>query len=573
MKLLKNLFWNDREKRLRMFWRMVMQSMVMLLFLLLNQILLNLLFLLISGNAPLIPIDGDPIYSNDTYIVISTISTGFAVVLSVWISGVLFDRRRFADFGFFLSRDWWVDFAFGLGLGAILMVLIFLIQLSAGWISITETFITDHPDLPFSVVITFPLVSYIIIGFYEELLSRGYHLTNLAEGFANKRIGPKAAIILATLVSSALFGLMHAVNPNTTPLSSINIAIAGLFLSTGYLLTGQLAIPIGLHISWNFFQGNVFGFPVSGGNYYSLASFVQIVQKGPGLWTGGPFGPEGGLLGTASSILGMMCILCWVHYRTGRTSLQTTISQPPKSNGHQSQGPERTPGANPAVNTTNDLSSRFENVAHVIWDWNGTLLDDLQLCLDTINNMLDKRNLPELTIENYLDRFGFPVKDYYQKIGFDFDLEPFEEISTEFITAYEKGRPACQLMTGAREIIQALSAGGYTQSIVSASKQSYLLPAIEEYSLSSYFNSVNGINDHHASGKLDIAKQHYQNLCLSPDQILLIGDTLHDAEIANTLGVGCLLIPGGHQSRERLFGAGVPVVDSLAVLLIHIHPS
>lgn len=204
--------------------------------------------------------------------------------------------------------------------------------------------------------------------------------------------------------------------------------------------------------------------------------------------------------------------------------------------------------------------------AHIIWDWNGTLLDDLNLCLEIINSLLSKKHLPPVSLANYLDIFGFPVQDYYQKIGFTFEEEPFEVISTEFIAAYEKGRPNCPLMPGTRETLEFLSFIGYTQSILSASKQTYLNNAVLDYGIKDYFISINGLDNHHAAGKFDLAKNFMIAQNLNPNSVLLIGDTLHDAEIAASLRVDCCLIPNGHQSRQRLESAGLPILDSLSDL-------
>ena len=204
--------------------------------------------------------------------------------------------------------------------------------------------------------------------------------------------------------------------------------------------------------------------------------------------------------------------------------------------------------------------------AHIIWDWNGTLLDDLNLCLKIINNLLSKNHLPPISLVKYLDIFGFPVRDYYQKIGFDFEKVPFDVISTEFITAYEKGRPDCLLMPGALETLESLDYNGYTHSILSASKQTYLNKAVLDYGIEDYFISINGLDNHHAAGKFDLAKEFMTAQGLNPSSVLLVGDTLHDAEIAASLGVDCWLISNGHQSHQRLESAGVPILDSLSNL-------
>lgn len=200
---------------------------------------------------------------------------------------------------------------------------------------------------------------------------------------------------------------------------------------------------------------------------------------------------------------------------------------------------------------------------HILWDWNGTLLDDLDLCLKTINQLLADRQLPEVSRERYREIFGFPVIDYYLTLGFDFSREPWEEVSTEFITAYEAGRPTCKLMPGASSTLQRLAESGISQSILSASKISYLDRAIKDYDLQDYFIGLAGLEDHHAGGKTEAGIRHLEKFQLDPAAALMIGDTLHDAETARVLGVDCILIPRGHQNADRLKQAGVPLVESL----------
>ena len=214
---------------------------------------------------------------------------------------------------------------FGLALGAFLMLIIFVIELAAGWITITGTFETRQPDAAFVGALVLPLLTFLSVGFYEELFSRGYQLQNIAEGLSGKAISSQVAILVATLLSSAVFGVLHAGNPNASVVSTINLIIAGVFLALGYILTGELAISIGLHITWNFFQGNVFGFPVSGGDYRS-ATFMAIQQGGPDVWTGGAFGPEAGLIGLAMIIIGSLLIALWVRWRYGRVELQDDVA-------------------------------------------------------------------------------------------------------------------------------------------------------------------------------------------------------------------------------------------------------
>ena len=252
----------------------------------------------------------------------------FAAILSVWLAGRLFDRRPFSAFGFHLGAGWWLDLLFGMVLGALLITGLFLVELGLGWVRITGTFETYRTNAPFVVSMLLPIAAFLCVGFYEETIFRGYQLKNAAEGLNNPGLGPRRAILLAWVLSSIFFAVLHADNPNATSISTLNIVLAGLMLGFGYVLTGELAIPIGLHITWNTFQGTVYGFPVSGYEP-SGATFLATEQGGPALWTGRSFGPEGGLLIPAVMLLGMFLIALWTRLRTGKVSLHTPIAESP----------------------------------------------------------------------------------------------------------------------------------------------------------------------------------------------------------------------------------------------------
>jgi membrane protease YdiL (CAAX protease family) len=321
-----------------MVWRLIGQILIMLLLMTLFQFLLSFISLLVNTIQGTLPTTQNTPFAagvnveNNTPLLTmaSLLSTGLLLTVSIWLAGRFLDRRRFIDFGFHFNQRWWTDFGFGLSLGAGLMALIFLIELAAGWISVNGVFVTQNPETPFLLAIIIPLIIFLVVGFYEELFSRGYQLTNLAEGLTGKIIKPRTAILLAILFSSAVFGVLHASNPHASIASTLNIGLAGIFLAAGYVLTGQLAISIGLHISWNFFQGNVFGFPVSGGDFRS-ATFIQIQQGGPSLWTGGFFGPEAGLLGTIAMILGIIITMLWIKKRYGQIDLYLHLAEPPSA--------------------------------------------------------------------------------------------------------------------------------------------------------------------------------------------------------------------------------------------------
>ncbi len=331
VKTILSIFWNGEQRRLRAFWRLGLHiafMMVLGLVFLVIPIVVVTVLVSVGRGAGLLPETFPGSISsamNDLFLMGAEL---IVMVGAAWLAGLFIDRRRFADFGVHLNRNWWIDFAFGLALGAVLMGLIFVAEAGAGWITVTGTLQSPSSDPPlaaslpalsFGVAILSALLRFIGMGISEEFLSRGYHLKNLAEGLSFRPIGPKGAIILATLLSSSVFGVLHANNPNATLISTLNLILAGIFLALGYVLTGELAIPIGMHITWNFFQGNVFGFPVSGTQ--AGATFVAIDQGGNNLITGGNFGPEAGLIGIGAMILGGILTVLWVRIRYGRVDL------------------------------------------------------------------------------------------------------------------------------------------------------------------------------------------------------------------------------------------------------------
>jgi len=321
---IKWFFWNPEEQRLRFVWRILIFLLVLVPIVALAQMAFyslapDLVDALQTGKSGLQLLQGMTIVE---WIIL------VGLVLTMTIMGRWIDRRPWADYGFHFGRHWWQDLLFGLFLGALLMSGIFLIEYLLGWVTITDTFRTFE-GLSFWQAILWPIALFLAVGIFEELLARGYLLTNFAETLNFKFWTPTIAIILAWIFSSSLFGLSHAGNPNATTVSTIDLVMAGLFLGLGYILTGDLAIPIGLHITWNFFQGNVFGFPVSGGAY-SDVTFIAIDQKGPDLWTGGAFGPEAGLIGLVAIGVGSLLVLAWVRWRTGRIQLQLAIPRPPQ---------------------------------------------------------------------------------------------------------------------------------------------------------------------------------------------------------------------------------------------------
>ncbi len=311
------LFWNAVEQRTRALWRI------------LACLLLTVVAVLAATSAL-----GEMFGSTMAGIVGPLVG----ITAGVWLAGRLLDLRGLDEFGLSLDRNWWMDFTFGAVLGVALMAMIFGVEYGAGWISITDTNVTSDTEVSFAVALLIGLLGFISVGFYEELLFRGYLLRNIAEGLHFKANRPAVAIIIAWVFTSAFFGVAHAGNPNATLISSLNISLAGILLGIGYVCSGKLAIPIGLHITWNFAQGNLFGFPVSGTTGFSAQVF-QIEQGGPDLWTGGAFGPEAGLIGLVAMGLGLFATWAYLRMRYGRVRFDESLVHPPEVTTHSDAAP------------------------------------------------------------------------------------------------------------------------------------------------------------------------------------------------------------------------------------------
>ncbi len=209
------------------------------------------------------------------------------------------------------------------------------------------------------------------------------------------------------------------------------------------------------------------------------------------------------------------------------------------------------------------MKERISKYRHIIWDWNGTLIDDIWLVVEIMNKMLKKRSLPEIDLNKYREIFDFPVTKYYLKLGFDFSLEPFEELTVEFISEYYERFNECKLFDSAEEVLKEISDMGISQSILSASKEDTLTEKIKHYGIDKYFCRILGLDNHYAESKVDRGKKWIAELNLRPKEVLLIGDTAHDYDVSEHMGCDCLLIANGHYSYKRLVKPGVDVVRSL----------
>jgi phosphoglycolate phosphatase len=205
----------------------------------------------------------------------------------------------------------------------------------------------------------------------------------------------------------------------------------------------------------------------------------------------------------------------------------------------------------------------FKEIKHIIWDWNGTLVDDAQLCVDIMNTIRSKRSLPPITLALYRDTFDFPVIEYYKRIGFDLEKFPFESLSQEFIENYIAERKNVALQPGAKEALDFFKRRNTPQCILSATQLEALKETLREQSIEPYFKTVLGLDHHYADGKAHLGETWIQMNDLNHKDILFIGDTLHDLHVADNMGIHCLLVARGHHSKERLTNSRAMVVDNL----------
>lgn len=201
-------------------------------------------------------------------------------------------------------------------------------------------------------------------------------------------------------------------------------------------------------------------------------------------------------------------------------------------------------------------------INNIIFDWNGTLMDDTLFTMNIENEMLAKRGMKTLTLEKYKEWFDFPVINYYVKMGYDFTKEPYEKLSVEFMDMYLSRYKECPLVPGTAEMLKSLKNRGKKMVVLSASQEDYLRRQIENYGITGYFDELLGLDDIHAVSKVERGKNWIAKSGLNPRETVMLGDSVHDYETASGMGVRCVLTSTGHQSKERLLKTGAPVVNS-----------
>lgn len=204
--------------------------------------------------------------------------------------------------------------------------------------------------------------------------------------------------------------------------------------------------------------------------------------------------------------------------------------------------------------------------SHIFWDWNGTLIDDMDACIEGINLSLSKRDLPLVTETRYKDIFEFPVINYYKRLGFNFETDPYDILAHEFIDNYNRLALSAKLTAGTKDVLSRLARAGAQQYILSASEYSMLKCGLSRLDVPDVFSDIIACTDIYAGGKAGLAKVW---LSKNPHikKAVLIGDTTHDFEVASALGFDCVLFLEGHGKEEHLRETGAPVFSSLSQIL------
>lgn len=304
------LFVNS-EGRARAGWRILLQFF---------------LFIMVLAAAQLIQAEGFKNGDAISYAAGSLTYIAGILMVTIVLSRFM-DRRPVHEIGLRLNREWWFDLTAGMIIGAFTLGLVAFMEYSLGWVEFTAI-LRNSLNAPLIVTALLAFLNLTAVGFGEELTFRGYQLTNLAEAFG-KKAGLKKAVIIALLLTSAIFGITHLLNPNAGLLPALNITLAGLLLGLAYTWSGSLALPVGIHISWGYFEEFVFGYANSGQEPFN--SLLKNTVSGPVLWTGGSFGPEGGLLILIAILVDIVLVHFWLKSRKRWKGIHTRLADFPKN--------------------------------------------------------------------------------------------------------------------------------------------------------------------------------------------------------------------------------------------------
>ncbi len=200
---------------------------------------------------------------------------------------------------------------------------------------------------------------------------------------------------------------------------------------------------------------------------------------------------------------------------------------------------------------------------YIIWDWNGTLLNDVGASLKSVNDMLDMRKMPHIDLKRYKECIGVPIRCFYEQV-FDIENENYDELLRQYNEGYLAHLPEFGLSEGAVEMLEYFRKKGCKQIIVSSSNNDQLITNVRKYGIENYFDAILGAADYHATSKIERAVKYLKEN--GEGKAIVIGDLEHDAIMANELGADCALLTSGHEKEERLRRSGARIIDKLCEL-------
>jgi phosphoglycolate phosphatase len=205
---------------------------------------------------------------------------------------------------------------------------------------------------------------------------------------------------------------------------------------------------------------------------------------------------------------------------------------------------------------------KLNKYSHIIWDWNGTLFNDVELCADVFNNLLYKYKINRISLDEYREIFTFPVKNYYEKAGLDFTINSFEKLGQEWMNEYEERKNSCSLFGDTIEVLDYIHKANIPQSILSAYPRQTLLEIVRIMKIESFFSFIYGLGHIYATGKIELGLQLIKEIG-TEGKVLFIGDTVHDFEVSEKINADCILVANGHQAKYKLQQTNAVVIDQL----------
>lgn len=194
----------------------------------------------------------------------------------------------------------------------------------------------------------------------------------------------------------------------------------------------------------------------------------------------------------------------------------------------------------------------MKEIKNIIWDWNGTIMNDIQLCADIACQIISKHSHEEISLEKYRNEFGFPIADFYRRMGVDFSIEPYEDLTLTFIKEYESRVAEIKLHDGIRDVLEYFQEKQKSQNILTAAHSDMVFPKLDQFGIRTFFDQIEGLDNHNAVSKIGRGIELVNRMGFEKEKTIMIGDTDHDYHVAEALDIQCILVARGHQSKERL---------------------